>query len=353
MPNDVVAAITAQNSEVAAGEVGGLPAPEGQMLNATVTAQSRMQPVEQFENIVLKTLPDGATVRIKDIARVEVGAENYSTIVRINGHPGSGMSISLSPGADALETADRVKARMTELGADFPDGLTYSFTLRPDLKWSDGTPVLASDCVASLKRWAKRNAMGQHMTEAMGGDDGFEVVDDHTFKIKLKTQFGLVLDALAGAEAPAFMFPARIANGPIDQQISLRPAMLLQQIIPEPIRSRLQHCERMHIRLLLRRVRAPRREGNLHVVTALLRSRHNRFIRFAARHSRRQRLAVRMRNQHRLRRRRNRIKRCLFAAVGHVDRHSELVHPCDHRPPEVREPGIRRLASRPRLRGRE
>ncbi|NYF32857.1 MULTISPECIES: efflux RND transporter permease subunit [Sphingopyxis] len=127
MPNDVVAAITAQNSEVAAGEVGGLPAPEGQMLNATVTAQSRMQTAEQFENIVLKTLPDGATVRIKDIARVEIGAENYSTVVRINGHPGAGMSISLSPGADALETADRVKARMTELGADFPDGLTYSY----------------------------------------------------------------------------------------------------------------------------------------------------------------------------------------------------------------------------------
>lgn len=127
MPSDVVAAITAQNSEVAAGEVGGLPAPEGQMLNATVTAQSRMQTPEEFENIVLKTLPDGATVRIKDIARVEVGAENYSTIVRINGHPGSGMSISLSPGADALETAERVKARMAELADNFPDGLTYSY----------------------------------------------------------------------------------------------------------------------------------------------------------------------------------------------------------------------------------
>src|SRR3990167_8422303 len=122
-----LAGVSLMPSEVAAGEVGGLPAPQGQMLNATVTAQSRMQTVEQFENIVLKTLPDGATVRIKDIARVEVGAENYSTIVRINGHPGSGMSISLSPGADALETADRVKARMTELAADFPDGLTYSY----------------------------------------------------------------------------------------------------------------------------------------------------------------------------------------------------------------------------------
>ncbi len=127
MPSDVIAAITAQNSEVAAGEVGGLPSPQGQMLNATVTAQSRLQTVEQFENIVLKTQSDGSSVRIKDIARVEIGAENYSTIVRINGHPGSGMSISLSPGSDALETADRVKARMEELVADFPDGLAYSY----------------------------------------------------------------------------------------------------------------------------------------------------------------------------------------------------------------------------------
>jgi multidrug efflux pump len=127
MPSDVIAAITAQNSEVAAGEVGGLPSPQGQMLNATVTAQSRMQTAEQFENIVLKTLTDGSTVRIKDIARVEIGAESYSTVVRINGHPGAGMSISLSPGSDALKTADRVKARMQELSADFPDGLTYSY----------------------------------------------------------------------------------------------------------------------------------------------------------------------------------------------------------------------------------
>ncbi|GAO80601.1 efflux RND transporter permease subunit [Sphingopyxis sp. C-1] len=127
MPSDVISAITAQNSEVAAGDVGGLPSPQGQMLNATVTAQSRMQTVPEFENIVLKTLPDGATVRIKDVARVEIGAESYAVVSRINGHPGAGMSISLSPGSDALETADRVKARMKELAADFPDGLTYSY----------------------------------------------------------------------------------------------------------------------------------------------------------------------------------------------------------------------------------
>src|SRR3546814_12310919 len=114
MPSDGVAASSAQNSEVAAGDVGGLPAPEGQMLNATVTAQSRMQTPEQFENIVLKTLPDGATVRIKDVARVEIGAESYSAIVRVNGHPGSGMSMTQSPGSDALATAEPVTARMTE-----------------------------------------------------------------------------------------------------------------------------------------------------------------------------------------------------------------------------------------------
>jgi len=127
MPSDVINAISAQNTEVAAGEVGGTPAPAGQMLNATVTAQSRLQTAEQFGNIVLKTLPDGSSVRIKDIARVEIGAESYAAIVRINGHPGAGMAISLSPGSDALETADRVKTRMEELSADFPDGLTYSY----------------------------------------------------------------------------------------------------------------------------------------------------------------------------------------------------------------------------------
>src|SRR5690606_19046923 len=82
---------------------------------------------EQFENIVLKTLPDGSSVRIKDIARVEIGAESYSSVNRVNGHPGAGMAISLSPGSDALETAELVKARMAELAADMPDGLTYTY----------------------------------------------------------------------------------------------------------------------------------------------------------------------------------------------------------------------------------
>jgi len=127
MPGDVIAAISAQNSEVAAGEIGGLPSPQGQLLTATVTAQSRLQTPEEFQNIILKTLPDGSAVRVRDVARVEIGAESYSSVGRLNRQPSSGMAISLSPGADALATVDRVKARMAELARNMPDGLGYAY----------------------------------------------------------------------------------------------------------------------------------------------------------------------------------------------------------------------------------
>ena len=127
MPGDVIDAIRSQNTEVAAGDVGGLPAPDGQMLQATVTAQSKLQTPEQFESIVLKTLPSGSSVRIKDVARVEIGAEQYNVILRMSGYPGAGMQISLSPGADALRTGDLVKAKMEELAADLPEGIAYAY----------------------------------------------------------------------------------------------------------------------------------------------------------------------------------------------------------------------------------
>lgn len=117
----------------------------------------------------------------------------------------------------ALNSNFEPKPQMVDTFTVSPDKMTYSFTLRKGMKWHDGTPVTAADCVASLKRWAQRNAMGQHMTRSM---EGYEIVDDLTFKIKLKDQFGLVLEALAGAEAPAFMMPARIADQPIDKQIT-------------------------------------------------------------------------------------------------------------------------------------
>ena len=127
MPSDVVTAIQNQNTEVAAGEVGGLPQSSGQMLDATVTAQSRLQTAPQFEQIILKTEPSGATVRLKDVARVELGADNYNAVIHVNRHPGAGIAVSLAPGADALKTANLVKARIADLAQSFPQGLTYAY----------------------------------------------------------------------------------------------------------------------------------------------------------------------------------------------------------------------------------
>jgi multidrug efflux pump len=127
MPSDVVAAIESQNTEVAAGEIGGQPQPREQMLNATITSQSRLQTAAQFQAIILKTQTSGATVRLKDVARVELGAENYNSISRINGHPGAGIAISLAPGADALTTAELVKAEVENIAKTFPRGLAFAY----------------------------------------------------------------------------------------------------------------------------------------------------------------------------------------------------------------------------------
>jgi multidrug efflux pump len=122
MPSDVQAAIQAQNVEVSAGQIGQSPAPAGQRLNATVTAKSRLQTAAQFQAIIVKTKTDGAIVRLSDVARVELGNENYESAAAANGHPASGMAIQLAPGADALATAESVKARVAELSASMPDG---------------------------------------------------------------------------------------------------------------------------------------------------------------------------------------------------------------------------------------
>lgn len=127
IPGDVVTAITAQNTEVAAGEIGGTPNAPEQVLNATVTAQARLSTPEQFRDIVLKTQPDGSAVRLSDVARVELGAESYAVTSRVNGHPGAGIAVSLAPGADALSTAELVKAEIERSSKNFPQGYAYSF----------------------------------------------------------------------------------------------------------------------------------------------------------------------------------------------------------------------------------
>jgi multidrug efflux pump len=127
MPADVITAIQAQNNQVAAGQIGGLPSAETQMLNVVVTARTRLTSADQFKQILVKVQPDGSRVLLQDVARVELGNESYSTMTRLNGHPGSGMSIQLAPGADALKTAELVRAEVIDQAKFFPPGYRYAF----------------------------------------------------------------------------------------------------------------------------------------------------------------------------------------------------------------------------------
>ena len=127
MPSDIQGAIEAQNVDVSAGQVGALPAIKGQQLNATVRAKSRLQTPEQFRAIVIKTGTDGSIVRLGDVATVELGQESYTASAKLNGHPAAGMAIQLATGADALETAAAVKARVQELAVGMPAGYTIAY----------------------------------------------------------------------------------------------------------------------------------------------------------------------------------------------------------------------------------
>src|SRR6476646_5608123 len=127
MPSDVITAIQNQNVDVAAGEVGGMPQPQGQMLDATVTAQSRLQTPEQFRNIIVKSDPSGARVLLSDVARVELGADNYAATIRIDGHPGAGIGIFLEPGANALTTSKLVKSTMSQVANRMPPGYAIAY----------------------------------------------------------------------------------------------------------------------------------------------------------------------------------------------------------------------------------
>ena len=124
---DVKSAIQAQNAQVSAGQIGGAPSPEGQALNATVTAQSRLRTPEEFSNIRLRSNSDGSVVLMSDVARVELGAENYGFGVKFNGSPASGFGVKLAPGANALDTVEAVKDRVDQLSTNFPSWVKYDF----------------------------------------------------------------------------------------------------------------------------------------------------------------------------------------------------------------------------------
>jgi hydrophobe/amphiphile efflux-1 (HAE1) family protein len=128
-PADISAAIQVQNTQVPVGQLGGLPAAGDQQLNVILQARSTMRDVEEFEGIVLRVNPDGSRVYLRDVARVELGGEQYSTTARINGRPSSAAAIKLAPGANIMDTADAIRAELAELEEFFPPGLLVNFPL--------------------------------------------------------------------------------------------------------------------------------------------------------------------------------------------------------------------------------
>lgn len=137
-PAQIKSAISTQNTQVSVGQLGAIPAVEGQQLNATITAQSRFSTIEEFQNILLKVDTDGAQIRLKDVARIELGAESYDAVALYQGQYSSGIAIKLATGANALETANAVKARLAELKPSFPDNieLVYPYDTTPFVKIS-------------------------------------------------------------------------------------------------------------------------------------------------------------------------------------------------------------------------
>ncbi len=127
MPSDVQSAIEAQNVQVSAGKIGALPSSNAQQLTATVRAQSRLQTVDQFKDIIVKSQASGAVVRIADVARVEMGSEDYTATAKLNGHPAAGMAVMLSPGANALNTATAVKDKIAEFKKSMPEGYDVAY----------------------------------------------------------------------------------------------------------------------------------------------------------------------------------------------------------------------------------
>lgn len=135
---DIVGAIRAQNAQIAAGELGGTPAVPGQDVNASIVVQTRMETPEQFRNILLRVNSDGSQIRLGDVARVELGGENYQFETEYNKQPATGLAVTLAAGANALETAQGVRDRIAELEPFFPQGLevVYPFDTTPFVKLS-------------------------------------------------------------------------------------------------------------------------------------------------------------------------------------------------------------------------
>ncbi|PEH27335.1 efflux RND transporter permease subunit [Salmonella enterica] len=137
-PVDVINQLKVQNDQIAAGQLGGTPALPGQQLNASIIAQTRLKDPQEFGKVPLRVNTDGSVVHLKDVARIELGGENYNVVARINGKPASGLGIKLATGANALDTATAIKAKLAELQPFFPQGMkvVYPYDTTPFVKIS-------------------------------------------------------------------------------------------------------------------------------------------------------------------------------------------------------------------------
>ncbi|HHV7740574.1 TPA: efflux RND transporter permease subunit [Salmonella enterica subsp. enterica serovar Give] len=137
-PVDVINQLKVQNDQIAAGQLGGTPALPGQQLNASIIAQTRLKDPQEFGKVTLRVNTDGSVVHLKDVARMELGGENYNVVARINGKPASGLGIKLATGANALDTATAIKAKLAELQPFFPQGMkvVYPYDTTPFVKIS-------------------------------------------------------------------------------------------------------------------------------------------------------------------------------------------------------------------------
>lgn len=201
-PLEVRDAARAQNVQITAGQLGGAPSTESQRMNFTIMAQSKFQTVEQFQNILLKVTESGAQVRMKDVARVEMGGENYNVTGAYIGMPGAAIGVAQAPGANALETADAIKAQLAELEKYFPPGLkmSYPYDLTPFIKISinevyhtlfEAIILVFLVMLLFLQSW--RATLIPMITVPVVLLGTFTVIYLAGFSINMLTMFGLVL----------------------------------------------------------------------------------------------------------------------------------------------------------------
>ena len=199
---DLVAVIEEQNLQVGAGSIGQPPAADGQSYQLTLRAQGRLEEVSEFDNLVLKTEDDGALVYLRDVGRAELGAESYGTFARYQRQGAIGYRIVQTPGTNALEAANAVKATMAELAQDFPPGLTYSVPYDPSLFVVESSKEVISTLLQAitlvvlvlflfLQNWRATIVPAVVIPVALIGT--FAFIKVFNFSINSLTLFGLIL----------------------------------------------------------------------------------------------------------------------------------------------------------------